>query len=90
MTHGTIVECIDDHTFPEQYLGIKKGAQYCVRWYGQNASYLGGNYMGVKLVGIHRGICPQFGEDDPPFDARRFRVVSFPKVEGKVKEEELT
>lgn len=90
MTPGTIVECINDDTFPEQYLGIRKGERYEVRWYGKNTNYLGGNYMGVKLVGVHRGVCPVYGEEDPPFDSRRFRVVQMPKQKENVREVELT
>ncbi len=89
MTPGTIVECIDDSTMPEQYLEVKKGERYEVRWYGQARSYLAGDYAGVKLVGIYRGICPEFGDEDPPFRASRFRVVQMPRVGGNVKEEEL-
>lgn len=86
---GDQVVCIDDSTLPEQYLGIRAGETYKCRWIGPCRTYLGGDYLGIRLEGISRGVCPEFGEEDPPFAARRFRPVVGPDVKGKVKEEEL-
>jgi hypothetical protein len=49
-------------------------------------TYLGGDYIGVRLVGINRGVCPQFGEEDPPFAARRFRPVVKPTTTKELEE----
>ena len=89
MTPGAIVECINDDIPPEQYIEVKVGEQYKVRWYGRHTSYLAGNYMGVKLVGIVRGICPMTDDQDPPFRADRFRVVQMPKAPARELEEVL-
>ncbi|PZP60529.1 MAG: hypothetical protein DI604_31160 [Delftia acidovorans] len=86
---GDPVICVDDRTLPEQYLGIRAGETYVCRWIGQCCTYLGGDYLGIRLEGVHRGVCPQFGEEDPPFAASRFRPVVGPGAKGKVKEEEL-
>jgi hypothetical protein len=63
---GDEIVCIDDSILPEQYLGIKAGEVYKCRWIGPVRTYLGGDYIGVRLVGINRGVCPQFLEEDPP------------------------
>jgi hypothetical protein len=86
---GQQVICVDDTTPPEQYLGIRAGETYTLRWVGEHMNYIGGSYIGVRLEGVDRGVCPQFGEEDPPFRAARFRPVVGPRVGGKVKEEEL-
>lgn len=86
---GDQIVCIDDSTLPEQYLGIRAGETYTCRWIGPCRTYLGGDYIGIRLEGINRGVCPEFAEEDPPFAARRFRPVVGPGVKGKVKEEEL-
>lgn len=70
---GQQVACIDDTTLPEQYLEIKKGEIYTVRWVGMHNSYLAGEYLGVRLAGITRGACPFSNEEDPPYRASRFR-----------------
>jgi hypothetical protein len=67
------VVCIDDNTLPEQYLEVKPGEIYTLSWVGIHESYIAGEYLGVRLVGIDRGICPQFGDLNPPFRATRFR-----------------
>lgn len=89
MTPGTIVECIDDSIPPEQYIEVRRGERYTVAWYGTHTSYLAGDYMGVRLVGIHRGACPFTGDEDPPFRAERFRVVQMPKAPARELEEAL-
>lgn len=81
--------CIDDTTLPEQYLGIRAGELYTARWIGPVSSYLNGEYIGIRLEGINRGICPQFGEEDTPFRASRFRPVVKPDVKKTTKVEEL-
>lgn len=79
MKRGDDVVCINDKTLPEQFLGIQAGETYTVRWAGRARSYLAGDYFGIRLVGVNRGICPEFGDDDPPFRASRFRPVVAPK-----------
>jgi len=69
---GQEVACIDDTTFPEQWLGIQKDKIYKIRWIGMYKSYLAGEYLGVLLDGVTRP-CPQFGDKDVPFRASRFR-----------------
>lgn len=86
---GDDVVCIDAKIFDLQYIEVKEGEAYRVRWVGPCSSYMNGDYFGVRLEGIHRGVCPEFGDEDPPFNARRFRPVVGPRVGGKVKEEEL-
>jgi hypothetical protein len=76
---GDEVVCIDDTTLPEQYLGIRAGETYTATWVGMCRTYLGGDYAGIRLAGVNRGVCPQFGDDDPPFAARRFRPVVKPR-----------
>lgn len=85
---GDTVVCIDDTTLPEQYLGIRAGEVYTATWVGMCRTYLGGNYAGIRLAGVNRGVCPQFGDEDPPFALRRFRPVVKPKVESKKRIEE--
>lgn len=89
MTPGTIVECINADIPPEQYIEVKVGERYEVRDYGLHSSYLAGDYMGVRLVGIHRGACPFTGDEDPPFRAERFKVVQMPKAPARELEEAL-
>ncbi len=86
LTSGQNVICIDAKVLPEQYIEIKEGETYTVRWAGMCSSYLHGDYFGVRLVGINRGVCPQFGEEDPPFNARRFRPVVAPKTKKELEE----
>lgn len=86
---GDTIQCIDDSTYAEQYLGLKAGETYTCRWIGPCRAYLGGDYIGVRLAGINRGVCPQFGESDPAFDARRFRVISAPRQKDVMMQEEL-
>ncbi len=86
---GDDVICIDDTTLPEQYLEIRQGEIYTCRWIGPCRTYLGGDYIGVRLDGINRGICPQFFEEDPPFRASRFRPVVKPSAPARKLEEAL-
>lgn len=71
---GVEVICIDDKfngvTIPQ---GITEGQTYKIRWLGMFNSYVDGEFLGVKLEGVERGIDPTYGYDDPPYHARRFR-----------------
>lgn len=71
---GCEVVCIDDKfngvTIPQ---GITEGQVYKIRWLGMFNSYVDGEFLGVKLEGVERGIDPTYGYDDPPYAARRFR-----------------
>ncbi len=71
---GCDVVCIDDKfarvTIPQ---GITEGQVYRIRWLGMYKNYVDGEYLGVRLEGVDRGIDPTYGDDDPPFAARRFR-----------------
>lgn len=87
---GDEVECIDDSSPPEQYLGIKAGDVYVVEWIGLTNSYLSGTYTGLRLAGVRRGTCPQFGDDDPPFRVSRFRKLVGPSAKSKTREVELS
>lgn len=86
---GDDIVCIDDGIYAEQYLGIKEGQTYKARWVGPVTSYMNGDYIGVRLEGISRGVCPQFGDEDPPFNVRRFRPVAMPGAPAKQLEEAL-
>lgn len=77
---GQDVVCIDDKfervTIPQ---GITEGQVYRLRWVGMFNNYVDGDFLGVRLEGVDRGIDPTYGYDDPPFAARRFRpLVSNP------------
>ncbi len=73
---GCEVVCIDDKfagvTIPQ---GITEGQTYTIRWLGMFNSYVDGDFLGVKLEGVDRGIDPTYGYDDPPYAARRFKPV---------------
>lgn len=70
---GQQVVCIDAKVGFEQFIEIREGEVYTISWIGPFEHYTQGSYIGVRLKGIDRGICPQFGYDNPPFAARRFR-----------------
>lgn len=70
---GMQVVCVDDSLMPEQYLEINAGEVYTISWVGIHENYIAGEYLGVRLVGVERGVCPQFGDHNPPFRATRFR-----------------
>lgn len=70
---GQKVVCIDSTVGFEQFIEIKEGEVYTISWIGPFEHYTQGSFIGVRLKGVDRGICPQFGYDNPPFDARRFR-----------------
>ncbi|TDH35742.1 hypothetical protein E2A64_10430 [Pseudohoeflea suaedae] len=84
MTHFQVnqeVVCIDDSQPPlSQPLRVKKGEIYVVRWIGPFYHYMLGEYIGVRLKGIDQGICPDWGYEDVPFQAKRFR----PLVEDRI------
>jgi len=72
---GQDVVCVDNGqpkstTLPSE---LVVGQVYKIRWIGIYNHYLDGEYVGVRLEGIDRGICPIWGYDDPPFRAERFR-----------------
>ena len=70
---GDQVVCIDSAAGFEQTVEVEEGQVYTISWIGPFDHYIHGNYIGVRLVGIDRGECPQFGYKNPPFAARRFR-----------------
>ena len=70
---GQKVVCINSSVGFEQFIEIKEGEVYTISWIGPFEHYTQGSYIGVRLKGVDRGICPQFGYDNPPFAARRFR-----------------
>jgi len=69
---GDKVICIDAKVGFEQFIEIKEGEVYTISWIGPFDHYTQGSYIGVRLKGVDRGICPQFGYDNPPFAARRY------------------
>lgn len=74
---GQDVVCVDngqpkDTTLPSE---LMVGSVYKVRWLGIYSHYLDGEYLGIKVEGIDRGICQIWGYVDPPFKAKRFRPV---------------
>ncbi|MGG7534708.1 hypothetical protein [Rhizobium sp. 12,4] len=81
MTHahqfyaGQEVVCIDAKQPANTTLAseLTEGAIYRVRWVGPFVHYLDGEYIGLRLEGINRGVCPTWGYVDPPFRATRFR-----------------
>lgn len=83
---GDEIVCIDDGIYAEQYLGITAGQTYKARWVGPARNYMNGDYIGVRLEGVYRGVCPQFGDEDPPFNIRRFRPVVAPKAKKELEE----
>lgn len=90
MKPGDKIVCINDrfrHVSIDQQ--IREGEVYTVRWCGNFAHYIDGDFYGVKLVEIDRGKDdgPEgYGYDDMPFRADRFRPVVAPKA-SKVLEE---
>lgn len=72
---GQEVVCVDAKTPPRTTipLPIEEGKTYVLRWVGPYNSYVDGEFIGVRLEGIERGVCPTYGHDDPPFHSRRFR-----------------
>lgn len=76
---GCDVVCIRANYDPAQRTTITpelvEGQVYKIRWLGFYNHYLDGEYLGVRVEGLHRGICPHWGYDDVPFNANRFRPV---------------
>lgn len=70
---GMDVVCIDASISGEQYIELTDGGIYRLRWVGVFTHYIYGEYLGVKLEGIERMVCPHFGYPDMPYNARRFR-----------------
>lgn len=70
---GDQVVCIDAKVGFEQFIEIKESEVYTISWVGPFEHYTQGSFIGVRLKGVARGVCPQFGYDNPPFAARRFR-----------------
>ena len=75
---GQEVVCIDDAVpgyGKDHPLGVVKGEVYTVRWVGTFDHYVFGRYLGLRLVGVHRGADEELGYDDTPIKASRFRPV---------------
>lgn len=74
---GQKVACIRATYNPEQRVSIPceltEGAIYTIRWVGMFNNYVDGDFLGVRLVEVERGVDPTYGYDDPPFRADRFR-----------------
>jgi len=83
MKTGDKIVCIDDafrNVSVDQL--IRNGETYTVRWAGNYSHYIDGDFYGVKLAEISRGADPgDYGADDMPFRASRFRPVVAPKNE---------
>lgn len=74
---GQEVVCIDAKTPPRVTipLPLVEGQVYKIRWVGPYTSYVDGDFIGVRLEGVERGVCEVYGHDDPPFHSKRFRPV---------------
>jgi hypothetical protein len=76
---GCEVVCVRSTYDPAQKTTITpelvEGQVYKIRWLGIYNHYLDGEYLGVRVEGIDRGICPHWGHEDQPFNANRFRPV---------------
>lgn len=74
---GQEVVCVKADYDPSQKTTIKPelevGKVYKIRWLGVYSHYLDGDYLGIRVDGMDRGICPFWGYDDVPFRASRFR-----------------
>ncbi len=72
---GMQVVCIDGKQAGHSTMpfDLIEGQVYKIRWVGMTERYADGEYLGVRLEGINRGICPAWGDNDPPFRAARFR-----------------
>jgi hypothetical protein len=76
---GQQVACIDAGYAGHQAgrvtlpLGLEQGRIYEIRWLGPWTNYVDGNYIGIRVQGVHRGVCPTYGEFDTPYHSRRFR-----------------
>ena len=69
---GQKVVCINDR-FKNVSIdqGIRKGQVYTVRWAGHYRHYVDGDFYGIKLMELYRGM--DYGAVDMPFRASRFR-----------------
>ena len=72
---GQEVVCINakqpsNTTLPSE---LVEGQIYKIRWLGIHKHYLEGEYVGVRIEGVDRGICQIWGDVDTPFRADRFR-----------------
>ena len=88
---GDKIVCIDAKRAPTTTLetGLKEGEVYTIRWIGVHRHYIDGDFLGVRLMEIDRGLDPSdLRDDDMPFRASRFRPVVEPKVGSKTKIEE--
>lgn len=72
---GMQVVCIDASQpgYTSAPSELKEGETYKLRWVGVLDRYPDGEFLGVRLEGVHRGTCQAFGDFDPPFRATRFR-----------------
>lgn len=92
MKPGDRVMCIDDKfPFVSTDQGIRYGEVYTVRWAGNYRHYIDGDFFGIKIAEIDRGIDPGgYGGDDMPFRASRFKPVVAPMAKKKEREVEKT
>ena len=74
---GQKVVCVNDR-FKNVSIdqGIRRGRIYTVRWAGHYRHYVDGDFYGIKLMELYRGMDdgPEgYGATDMPFRASRFR-----------------
>lgn len=74
---GMDVVCVRADFDPKQKTTIAPqlvvGQVYKIRWIGPYKHYLDGEYIGVRVEGVDRGVCPYWGDVDQPWFASRFR-----------------
>lgn len=89
---GDKIVCVDAKRAPTTTLetGLKEGEIYTIRTIGMHRHYIDGDYLGVRLAEIDRGLDPSdLRDDDMPFRASRFRPVVEPKAPAKKVMEEV-
>ncbi|MBD8555363.1 CAP-Gly domain protein [Rhizobium sp. CFBP 8762] len=81
---GQKVVCIDAKYTKQQRVSLAielvEGQIYTIRWLGPFTHYLDGEFIGIKVAEIHRGADKEYGYDDMPYRATRFR----PLVEDRL------
>ncbi len=75
---GQKVVCVDASQPPRVLtpLGLKDGRVYTIRWVGAYRHYVDGDFLGIRLEEIDRGLDggpDGYGADDMPYRASRFR-----------------
>lgn len=89
---GDTVVCVDAKKAPTTTLetGLEHNQTYKLRWVGMVSHYIDGDYLGVKLEGLDRGLDDHpeggYGYDDLPFRASRFRPLVSPKAKRELEE----